>query len=544
MPIRSTDRGPFKGFGLNKILDGRSMIFYDTNRTGGGTNSPTYSVSPSTTSINEGSSVTFTVSTNVPSGTTLYWSTNAISGTINGSDFNDGVTTGSFIVTNDTGSFSRTLANDATTEGSESFQIQIRTGSASGPIVATSSTITIGDTSLTPTYSVSPSTSSVNEGSSVTFTVTTTDVPNGTTLYWSTNTISGTVNSSDFNDGSTTGSFTISGNSGSIVRTLTSDFTTEGSESFQLQIRTGSTAGTIVATSSTVTVNDTSTTPPLVVEYLVVAGGGGGGGVLAAGGGGGGGYRTASSVPLNISTNYTVTIGAGGNGGGGSGPPAPASQPGNPSTFDTITSTGGGRGSGFGVSGGTSSNEATSGGSGGGGSAGYYPGGSGTPGQGFSGGNSSYPTPDNRYGGAGGGGAGEAGAPLITGTPGGRGGNGLLFPTTGQYYAGGGGGSGRGASTTFGASGGTGGGGAGGGASAGNNGTSNTGGGGGGSGDANQNYTPSSRGGNGGSGIVILKYPQYHTISNPGGGLTYSTSPSGSDRITQIFAGTGNVSWS
>jgi hypothetical protein len=258
MPIRSTDRGPSKGFGLNKILDGRSMIFYDTNRTGGGTNSPTYSVSPSTTSLNEGSSVTFTVSTNVPSGTTLYWSTNAISGTIDGSDFNDGVTTGSFIITNDTGSFSRTLANDATTEGSESFQIQIRTGSASGPIVATSSTITIGDTSLTPTYSVSPSTTSINEGSSVTFTVTTTNVSNGTTLYWSTNAISGTINGSDFNDGVTTGSFTINSNSGSITRTLASDVNTEGSESFQLQIRTGSTGGTIVATSSTVTINDTS----------------------------------------------------------------------------------------------------------------------------------------------------------------------------------------------------------------------------------------------------------------------------------------------
>jgi len=221
---------------------------------------PVYAISASTSSVNEGSSVTFTVTTtNVDSGTTLYWSTNTVSGTVNTSDFSDSATSGSFTITSGSGTVTRTLANDATTEGSESFQLQIRTGSTSGTIVATSSTVTIGDTSLNPTYSVSPSTSSVNEGSSVTFTVTTTDVPNGTTLYWSTNTVSGTVNASDFSDSATSGSFTITSGSGTVTRTLANDVTTEGSESFQLQIRTGSTSGTIVATSSTVTISDTST---------------------------------------------------------------------------------------------------------------------------------------------------------------------------------------------------------------------------------------------------------------------------------------------
>jgi hypothetical protein len=40
-----------------------------------------------------------------------------------------------------------------------------------------------------------------------------------------------------------------------------------------------------------------------------------------------------------------------------------------------------------------------------------------------------------------------------------------------------------------------------------------------------------------------LKYPSAFTISNPGGGLTLSTSISGSDKITSVTAGTGNVSW-
>jgi hypothetical protein len=107
---------------------------------------------------------------------------------------------------------------------------------------------------IDPTYAVSPSVTSVSEGGSVTFTITTTNLPNGTTLYWSTLQISGTINANDFTGGALTGSFTITSNSGSVVRTLAADGDT-GAESFQLQIRTGSTAGTVVATSATVTIN-------------------------------------------------------------------------------------------------------------------------------------------------------------------------------------------------------------------------------------------------------------------------------------------------
>lgn len=108
------------------------------------------------------------------------------------------------------------------------------------------------------TYSISPSTTSVNEGSSVTFTVNTTNVADSTTLYWTLSTISGTINTSDFSGGATSGSFTITTNTGSVTLTLSNDSATEGSESFQFQVRTDSTSGTVVATSSTITINDTS----------------------------------------------------------------------------------------------------------------------------------------------------------------------------------------------------------------------------------------------------------------------------------------------
>ena len=50
--------------------------------------------------------------------------------------------------------------------------------------------------------------------------------------------------------------------------------------------------------------------------------------------------------------------------------------------------------------------------------------------------------------------------------------------------------------------------------------------------------------GAGGSGIVILRYSNAYTISNSGGGLTFTTATSGSDKITTFTAGTGTITWS
>ena len=223
-----------------------------------------YSVSPNVSSVNEGSSVTWTITTtNIPNGTTLYWTN---SGTTNGSDFSDSLNSGTITISGNSGSFSKTLTNDVATEGTETIIIQIRTGSTSGTVVATSSAVSVNDTSLAPTYSISPNVSSVNEGSSVTWTITTTNVANGTTLYW-TNSGAATTGASDFTDNLNSGNVTISGNSATFSKTLANDLSTnEGSETIIMQLRTSSTSGTIVATSSTVTVNDTSKAPTYAIS--------------------------------------------------------------------------------------------------------------------------------------------------------------------------------------------------------------------------------------------------------------------------------------
>lgn len=101
------------------------------------------------------------------------------------------------------------------------------------------------------TYAVSAP-ASINEGSSGTINVSTTNIANGTTLYWT------VTPSGDFATAS--GSFSINSNAGSFTVSPTADLTTEGPETGTIQIRTGSTSGTIVA-SDTFTINDTSTTP-------------------------------------------------------------------------------------------------------------------------------------------------------------------------------------------------------------------------------------------------------------------------------------------
>ena len=217
-----------------------TFIINDTSTTP----ASTYSVT-APASINEGSSGTMNVSTtNVSNGTTLYWTVT----TPSGGDF--GTSSGSFTINSNSGSFSVTPTADLTTEGSETGTIQIRTGSTSGTIVATD-TFTINDTSTSPTYSVTAP-ASISEGQTGGISVSTTNVSNGTTLYWT------VTPAGDF--GTSSGSFTINSNAGAFNISPTADLTTEGTETGTIQIRTGSTSGTIVAT-DTFDILDTSTTP-------------------------------------------------------------------------------------------------------------------------------------------------------------------------------------------------------------------------------------------------------------------------------------------
>lgn len=217
-------------------------------------------VTPSTLSGSEGSTITVTVvGTNTTNGTYYYTVEQATGSTaVTTADFTSASLSGSFTITSNSGSFTITPTKDLLTEGTERFSLVVRSTSITGQIIGASEEITITDVSLTPT--VTPAANNVNEGASLTFTAANLG-PNGT-YYWSINHV--TTAAADFS--AENGSFSITGGgaqdngTGTFSVTPILDFLTEGAETFTVSVRTGSVGGTILATSSTVTVNDTSVT--------------------------------------------------------------------------------------------------------------------------------------------------------------------------------------------------------------------------------------------------------------------------------------------
>ena len=291
---------------------------------------------------------------------------------------------------------------------------------------------------------------SVVEGDTFVVTVTTVGVPDGTYLYWTTNTISGTITTADFAGQDLNGYVQIVNNSATVTRKMRFTTTTNGQRQFTIAFRVESAEGPIVASSPVITTNDIAsggqstfyrgayyvhrfassaifTANKTITADVFLVAGGGGGGYTGGGGGGAGGIR-----------NTTVTIPAGSRwvyiGGGGG-----ASANGGNTTIDGVIDAAGGGGGGS-----TNVVGPSGGGSGGGGS--FNQGGAGgTAGQG-NGGGTGYNDGNYSAGAGGGGHGGGGGNGYRSGTSGygGTGGPGTYFDPgldgTPEAYGGGGGG--------------------------------------------------------------------------------------------------------
>ena len=225
---------------LDNNQDNIDVTINDTSLT---PSAPTYGLTSTTSSVDEGGSFTISLTTtNVVAGTSIpYTITGVQSADIGGASL-----TGNF-VKGTTDSITYNVTADATTEGSETFTMTLDGRS-------TTVTVGINDTSLTPsgpTYSLTRSTSSVNEGGSFSITLATSNVDSGTAVPY---TITG-VSSADIEGASLTGNFTV-GTQESLTFTVTEDDTTEGTETFSIALNNGE-------ASTTVSINDTSvdTTP-------------------------------------------------------------------------------------------------------------------------------------------------------------------------------------------------------------------------------------------------------------------------------------------
>lgn len=250
---------------------------YEAASGGGGSGTTvTYSLQSSATSTNEGTSVTITLNTtNVADGAKIYYTVTGVSV----EDLTAGGTSGYFSVSSNTATATFTFANDYWTEGNEVFLLSLDG-------LPNSISVTVNDTSLSPSYSWSTP-GSVNEGGTGYTTFNATNA-NGKTVIFSViapSAASGLPTISGPSDGALlTGSWTVSGNAATSINvqySAVADQTTEGPEGFRLVatvdgIQVGGTSGDI-------TVNDTSKTV---------------------------GYSLAATDNWNESNTYPVTINA------------------------------------------------------------------------------------------------------------------------------------------------------------------------------------------------------------------------------------------
>lgn len=236
--------------------------------------SPTYTVTETTTYTATASktsifrygglltdrNVVHTVSTTqVAVGTWIYTRIISVTGTVT---FSGGVNSNDLLVGQEssfqvTGALSAGQAEhsvvaaeyiNGATVASKTYRVQYFTDAARTNLVATGPIVTLR---AAPTYALSFSPTSVAEGRTSTATITLTDFPSPSVLYY---TAAGTASATaDWLGGAASGSIGISSSTATFSVTAAYDGTTESSESLTFSLRTASTSGTVVAT-GTVTI--------------------------------------------------------------------------------------------------------------------------------------------------------------------------------------------------------------------------------------------------------------------------------------------------
>ena len=307
----------------------------------------TYSLSVDSASISEGNSVVFTLATTgIAAGTSIPYTATGIDAV----DLSAGALQGNFIV-GTTDSITFTPRSNNTTNGTRTLRVSVDNTTATA-------TCSVLDTSLTPAYSLIGNQTAINEGGSVTFTLSTSYVNSGTVIPYS---VSG-ISAADLSSGSMTGSFVV-GSAETAAFTLASDSLTEGSERLTITLHG-------VPGSASCAIGDTSTTPyvafsgsitlsgngqwtvPAYVTSLSVSvtggGGGGGGNHNSCGvkthqaGAGGGGYINSDTLSVTSGQAFKYSAGSGGAGGAASA----AGTAGSTTFFGSVTAAGGGGGGG------------------------------------------------------------------------------------------------------------------------------------------------------------------------------------------------------
>lgn len=216
---------------------------------------PVITATPYSANVAEGSVLIVNVTgSNITNGT-YYWRVDS-----NTADFTQFA--GSFEMSNNVGSFSVTPTLDNISEGDEALNLSIRSGTTTGPVLATANA-TIKDVSF-GIYLLNGNV--LVENQSLGFTVIGTNIPIGPTYYYTVNHI--TTTNSDFEYGTYQGIFPITATNGytadggvtysyyNNVLIGGYDGVAEGAEYFTISLRLGSVTGPILATSTSLTLQN------------------------------------------------------------------------------------------------------------------------------------------------------------------------------------------------------------------------------------------------------------------------------------------------
>lgn len=233
-----------------------------------------------TYSLVEGDTVNFVITATSPvsNGETYYWEIVAENGsTITSSDFVGGALTGSFVASYPSSvTVTKTIASDATSEGLEYFSFVIKSNSspASTGNAIQGYLCTISDAAApsAPTYSVTTDAYALDykEGDTVFFYINTTNVANGTTLYWGIEVTSpSTATAADF-DGPTSGSVTITNNTATTAVVLSYDGIVESVEHFRFYLTTSLSPGAAWVARCDVNINNLEIAGPPEPERVSI----------------------------------------------------------------------------------------------------------------------------------------------------------------------------------------------------------------------------------------------------------------------------------
>ena len=142
-------------------------------------------------------------------------------------------------------------------EGDKSFIIKLRKGGTNGLVIATSSPITLRDTSSIVSFTANIS--SVNEGNLVQFTLVTANAVDNSNVYYSVFPATANITRQDF-FGANTGMATIVSNQATFALRANADLSLvdETGENFRVQLRTNSPVGNIIYSTSNVEILDVS----------------------------------------------------------------------------------------------------------------------------------------------------------------------------------------------------------------------------------------------------------------------------------------------